>query len=54
MTSPLDEVRDFMLPRTPSKLIAYVSVLLIDTGGWDENSQANGRTLVKELCKMVP
>ena len=25
-----------------------------DTGGWDENSKALERTLVKELGKMVP
>ena len=32
----------------------HQSVPQTDTGGWDENSKAIGRTLVKELCKMVP
>ncbi len=30
------------------------SVPQTDTGGWDENSKALERTLVKELGKMVP
>jgi len=25
-----------------------------DTGRWEENSKALGRTVVKELCKMAP
>jgi len=32
----------------------HASVPQTDTGGWDENSKALERTLVKELGKMVP
>ena len=32
----------------------YATVPQTDTGGWDENSKALERTLVKELGKLVP
>ena len=31
-----------------------LSVPKTDTGGWEENSKANGRRVVKELGKMTP
>jgi hypothetical protein len=38
----------------PLSFRLYASVPQTDTGGWDENSKALERTLVKELGKMVP
>ena len=34
--------------------IYEISVPQTDTGGWEENSKANGRRVVKELGKMTP
>ena len=38
----------------PLSISLIVTVPQTDTGGWDENSKALERTLVKELGKMVP
>ncbi len=38
----------------PLSFSLVVTVLQTDTRGWDENSKALERTLVKELGKMVP
>ena len=48
------EVVDALLPGKSSKLRLLGTVPQTDTGGWDENSKALERTLVKELGKMVP
>ena len=34
--------------------ISRVPVLQTDTGSQEENSKANGRRIVKELCKLTP
>ena len=46
-----------MMPYFQEKPLSFrlnSSVPQTDTGGWDENSKALERTLVKELGKMVP
>ena len=47
------EVVEPKLPRKASSE-SHVTVPQTDTGGWVENTKANGRTLVKELGKMSP
>ncbi len=41
------------LPRKASSELC-LTVPQTDTGGWVEDTKANGRTLVKELGKMTP
>ncbi len=46
-----------MMPCFQEKPLSFrldLTVPQTDTGGWDENSKALERTLVKELGKMVP
>jgi hypothetical protein len=46
-----------LMPYFQEKPLSFrlnLAVPQTDTGGWDENSKALERTLVKELGKMVP
>ena len=45
-----------LISRCQEKLLARykVPVPQTDTGGWEENSKASERTIVKELGKMTP
>jgi hypothetical protein len=46
-----------LMPYFQEKPLSFrlrLTVPQTDTGGWDENSKALERTLVKELGKMVP
>ena len=54
MPSPFgDEVPETMPPRKASREVGRARTKT-DTGGQVENTKAIGRTLVKELGKMVP
>ena len=35
-------------------IVLYAPVPQTDTGGWGENPEAGGRSIVKELGKMTP
>ena len=48
------EVRDPMLPRKSPRGASEVSVPQTDSGGRGENPKALERTLVKELCNLLP
>ena len=48
------EARDPMLPRKSPRGASEVPVPQTDSGGRGENPKALERTLVKELCKLLP
>ena len=48
------EVRDPMLPRKSPRGASEVPVPQTDSGGRGENPKALERTLVKELCNLLP
>ena len=48
------ELNDSKLPRKAADGAYRVSVPQTDSGGWEENSKALERTLVKELGKLTP
>ena len=52
--SATGELVDPMLPRKTAGGAVLVTVPQTDTGRWVENTQALERTLVKELCKLMP
>ena len=54
MRSPKDEADEFTPARKAAKHMVKVPVPQTDAGGRGENPKTNGRTLVKELCKMTP
>jgi hypothetical protein len=54
MPSRSGEVTDPMLPRKAQQRVGTVPVPQTDTGGQVENTEAIGRTMVKELGNLHP
>ena len=50
----LDEATDPMLPRKAQQRVGMPPVPQTDTGGQVENTEAIGRTMVKELGNIPP